>query len=493
MKLCVLADIHDGAPPPDGASYIRIEWTRLLLRRAVRRINRFIRPDFVAVLGDLVEEGRAPDAAERYAALRRILDALKAPWAALPGNHDADPDEFYRHWPRPPEILEIAGARLLPFWDAPAPDHQATRSERDLRRSATAGQGRPGAAIALQHVPLFPPGARPCPYNFTNAAAALAALERGGIGLTVAGHYHAGFGPIRSGSGWAVAAPALSVPPFRFLEVDYIAGRRPVAVEHALRMPADLPLAESHVHTELAYCAGDITALGAVEACALVGVGAPAFAEHSGQLYFDADTFWSAAFMADGVEYPKGRVRRVDDYRRRAVAAGVPPERTGFEMDFDFSGRAVIEPADFAAAGFRIGSYHWTPETAARRPFDSERCAARHRAAWKAMLASGIDVLAHPFRMWNQAGAPPPSEVFEELADRLAAAGVAAELNFHTEEPAPEFARACLERGVRFSLGSDSHDLVEVGDFWPHLEFLRRLGVADRDLDRVLWRPAAEA
>ena len=489
MRLVVLSDLHDGGAPPSGGAFGRIEPGRLLLRRAVRRINRFLKPDFVAVLGDLVEDGAAPDAGARYAALRRILEELTPPWLVLPGNHDAPPETFYRHWPRPADRIELGGARLLPFADRFMPEHRAERAAGDLARAAAAGAEWNGPVIALHHVPLFPPGAHECPYNYVNAEAALAANARGGVSLTVAGHYHRGFGPIPCPGGWTLAAPAFRDAPFRFLEIEARAGRPPTVVEHALRMPDRLPLAESHVHTELAYCAGDITAQGAVETCALVGVRAPAFAEHSGQLYFDADTFWRAAFMARGLRGRQGRVDRVAAYRAAAADAGVPPARIGFETDFDFEGRPVLRAADRARAGFLIGSWHWTPETAANAPFDLALCAQRHRRVWDRMLGAGIAVLAHPFRIFNRAGIPPPRDLFPELARRLKASGVAAELNFHIEEPAPDFARACLEAGVRLSLATDSHDLVEVADFWPHLRLLRALGVADSDLDRILWRP----
>ncbi len=489
MRLVVLSDLHDGGAPPAGGAFHRIAPVRLLLQRAVRRINRFLKPDFVAVLGDLVENGSADDAGERYAQLRRILEGLTPPWLVIPGNHDALPDEFYRHWPRPPDTVAVAEARLLAFADRPRPEYRAERSDGDLARAAAALGDTKGPGIALQHVPLFPPGALDCPYNYVNAEAALAANARGGVSLTVAGHYHRGFEPIPCPGGWTLAVPAFRDAPFRFVELDVRAGRPPIVIEHALKMPVNLPLAESHMHTEWAYCAGDITAQGAVDTCALVGIGAPAFAEHSGQLYFDADTFWSAAFMGRGLRERRGRVDRVAAYRAAVSAAGVPASRIGFETDFDYEGRPVLRAADRRRAGFLIGSYHWTPETAARAPFDARVCAERHLHVWDRMLASGIDVLAHPFRIFNRAGIAPPGGLFTDLARRLAAAGVAAELNYHIEEPYPEFVLACLEAGVRFALATDSHDLVEVADFWPHLRLLRALGVADRDLDRILWRP----
>ena len=489
MKLVVISDIHDGGISTGDASFRHVNGPRLLLRRAIARINRFVKPDLVAVLGDLVERGDAFDAPERYDALFHILDELQPPWCAIPGNHDAPPAIFYRHIPRPPERWEAAGVRVLPFLDTPTASYQATRRPEDLERARSAGEGWDGPIVALHHVPLFPPGAHSCPYNYTNAEDALSAYHAGGIGITIAGHYHAGFGPLACGTGWSLAVPALAVPPFRFWELEIERGAPPRLTEHELRLPDGLPLGESHVHTEFAYCADDISIEAALEVCALVGVCAPAFAEHSGQLYFDRETFWSAAFMDKGLSTKEGRVERVSSYLERAAAVGLSRQRVGFETDFDFHGRPVLEAADRAAAGFIIGSYHWTPETAACRPFDSHLCAERHRRVWERMLSSGLEVLAHPFRVWSRAGVPPPPGLFAELADRLGRARVAAELNFHLEVPSAEFAVACLERGVPFSLGTDSHALVNVGDFWPHLQFLARLGIGAGDLERVLWQP----
>jgi histidinol phosphatase-like PHP family hydrolase len=66
--------------------------------------------------------------------------------------------------------------------------------------------------------------------------------------------------------------------------------------------------------------------------------------------------------------------------------------------------------------------------------------------------------------------------------------GVAAEINFHTNEPPEEFFRMCLDEGANLTFGSDSHNLYEVGDFALHLDFLERCGF-DGDLSDVLIDP----
>lgn len=488
MKLVLLADLHDAAADVAGSAR-RSAGARWILRRAVRRINRYLRPDLVVLAGDLLENGCAPDAAERYTAIREILDRLEAPWLAVPGNHDAPLDAFYSYLPRPADFTEAGGVRVVCFTDPPAPYWCAERLPADLARSESAGEGASGPVIALQHVPLFPRGATPCPYNFENAEAALESARKGGISLILSGHYHAGF-PLTMANGIALAcAPALCEAPFRFLEIELEPGSPPKETVHALQMSEDLRLGESHVHTEMAYCADGITVEAALAAGELFGVGPMRFAEHTGQLYFDRETFWSAAFMRDGLDTRAGRSNRMAGYHALMARHGLTRSQIGFETDFDFNGRRVLEPEDRARAGFLLGSLHWTPESVAGLPFDPALCEARLRTVWEPMLASGIDVLAHPFRLFRRSEHRPSRALCEHLASRLAAAGVAAELNTHHEQPEPDFVRACLDAGVRLSLGSDSHRVEEVGDFWPHLQLLRSLGVADSDLDRVLWCP----
>lgn len=488
MKIILLADLHDAAT--DGVtSARRSTYARQILQRAVLRINRFIRPDVVVLAGDVLENGCTPDAPERYGRIREILNELQAPWLVVPGNHDAPLDTFYRFLPRPAEKTDVGGVRFVCFTDPPAPYWCAERLPRDLARSAVAGEGWNGPVVALQHVPLFPRGVTSSPYNYENAEEALDSARRGGISLILSGHYHAGFPLTASGGMTFACAPALCESPFRFLEIELVPGAPPRETVHSLRLPAALAFAESHVHTELAYCADDISVEQALAMGTLFGTGPLRFSEHTGQLYFDEDTFWSAGFMQGGLNTVPGRRNRMRDYHALLARHGLSRSQTGYEADFDHRGRIVLTDEDRARAGFILGSYHWTPESAAGRIFDPDRCAERLRAVWDPMLASGIDVLAHPFRLFSRTGFHPPADLMKHLAGRLAAAGVAAELNFHNEEPYPEFVQACLDAGTRFSLGTDSHRLAEVGDFWPHVRLLRRFGISDSDWEHVLWNP----
>ena len=69
---------------------------------------------------------------------------------------------------------------------------------------------------------------------------------------------------------------------------------------------------------------------------------------------------------------------------------------------------------------------------------------------------------------------------------------VAAEINFHTNEPPLEFVKLCLESGVKLTFGSDAHNLYEVGEFYPHLKLLEAAGF-NGSFEDILLKPFPKA
>jgi histidinol phosphatase-like PHP family hydrolase len=102
------------------------------------------------------------------------------------------------------------------------------------------------------------------------------------------------------------------------------------------------------------------------------------------------------------------------------------------------------------------------------------------------LLACPIQILAHPFRFFLREHMEVPSHLFPVIADLLAQHNVAGEVNFHTNRPDPGFVRECVKRGVKIALGSDGHDIVETGEFAPHLRVLEEAGIKREDLASVL-------
>jgi putative hydrolase len=79
------------------------------------------------------------------------------------------------------------------------------------------------------------------------------------------------------------------------------------------------------------------------------------------------------------------------------------------------------------------------------------------------------------------------------VAELLARSGAAAEINFHNNEPDPEFIAICIERGVKIAFGSDAHALHEVGAFYPHLSVLREAAGRQDIADLLLPKPPGKA
>ena len=97
----------------------------------------------------------------------------------------------------------------------------------------------------------------------------------------------------------------------------------------------------------------------------------------------------------------------------------------------------------------------------------------------EAAFRDGVQALAHPFRIFSLNGIgvkyPVPEELFVQLADLLKKYSVAAEINFHCNQPEEEFFALCVQKGVKISLGSDTHNLYAVGEFYPHIKLLDKI------------------
>jgi histidinol phosphatase-like PHP family hydrolase len=486
VSIAVISDLHfveDG----DTAGGARCgDIADILFLRAVHRFNRMIRPDVTVLLGDLLNDGDAPAAPGLLARMRNIADLVAGPVIAIPGNHDGSPDAFYSAFDRPGPFVDIEGVRFLPFVDPEEPGYNARRTRRDLDRMAEARAGFGGPIVALQHVPIFPPGASYCPYNYTNADEVIAAMGANGIGLAISGHYHAGMDLIRSDGVGFLAAPAASERPFGFLEV-VLDGDDIRARTHALQMPKALALVDTHVHTQFAYCSENMDVAMAMRLAEDFGLAGMAFTEHSGQLYFDNEAYWRGECLAEGIRSTQGRQRRMDDYVGALNEAECPENDRALEVDCDFNGDLVLDTEDRARFSFLTGAVHHLQALDAPEP-DMDAVSGAFLATLQRFLDTGIRVLAHPFRVFRRAGAGIPAALFEPTVRLLREHGVAAEINFHTNEPPHAFFRLCIEEGVKLTLGSDAHNLYEVGEFAPHLALLEACGF-DGDLDDILLDP----
>ena len=481
VTLAVIADIHYGVA--SRVSKRRYEIADLLLMRTVRRLNQLVHPDVTLVLGDLIDEGDSPDAEKYLKRLRSVLDKLQSPYIVIPGNHDKDPNAFYRVFDRPKDIEDIAGIRFLPFLDEETPGCNARRSDHDLERIRLAREDYNGPIISLQHVCLHPPGAGETPYNYTNADAVIRAMQDAGVMLSISGHHHDGAPTVESGGVTFVNAPGLCEAPFRFLEVT-LDGEGVQTQDHELVMPEALRLHDTHVHTPLAYCSENMEVQKVISLGQEFGLAGVTFAEHSGHLYFDANGYASKAWFLNGIAGADEVNNRMADYLALQQAYQDGFARFSLEVDCDMRGGLVLKPDDRQHFDTIIGAVHALPRLTremAPQPHDVDD----FLFLVEALCKQGIRSLAHPLRIFRRAGWPAPAEVLAPTVHLLRKYQVAMEINFHTNEPPVPFVRACLDAGVKFTFGSDSHNLYELGDFAYHLALLKEAGF-DGDLSDVL-------
>ena len=237
----------------------------------------------------------------------------------------------------------------------------------------------------------------------------------------------------------------------------------------------DIPdLTDFHLHTFLAYCSENMDIEKAVELEHLSGVKHVNFSEHSGQLYCTPEVYWSNRFIWNRRDPADCRAQ---SYLALAEKNAGPDRTFGLELDVDRD--AVVSDVS-GLSGFRIGAIHFL-----EKDLTYEEKKQDFMRRLDGLLASGIDILAHPFRVFLKSGLPIPEDLFEPVAEKLVQAHVAAEINFHTNHPQPEFVELVLNKGGKLSFGTDSHNLYEAGYLKPHYEFCKQLGIAGK-LDEVL-------
>ncbi len=484
LKMAVIADIHYGDKDIDTGALRKGSLGDILLLRAVHRLNRTIKPDITVLLGDLLNDGSGEQGALKRGRLVDIMQQIESPLLVLPGNHDGNPDDFYREFPRPPAWLDFHGYRLVPFIDVEEPGYHASRTTAGLQRMLDARAGWNGPMIQLQHTSLFPPGMHECPYHYTNIDQILEFMRKADIQYSVSAHYHRGIDELRTDHGTFIVSPALCESPFAFLELVFDK-ERVLPPRHPLQMPPELNLADFHIHTPLAYCSENMDPAKTVELAKMFGLAEMAFSEHSGHLYFPREAYWSGRCLEQGLSSADAADDRMAAYQA-LVDPCVPPARIALEVDCDFAGRPLLRERDRKLAEFLIGAIHGLPSLRGD-PIDMERAADEFLAELKTFFRCGIAILAHPFRVFRRAHQPVPDSLYAPVIRLLKEYGVAAEINFHTNTPDPVFFEQCLRAGVKLTFGSDAHNLYEVGEFTPHLQLLAQCGF-NGDLNDIMWR-----
>jgi len=479
LTLLVIGDLHYGRhepdrPLPEGAiGELAAEW----LGRALAEATRLVTPDAIMLTGDLVNEGTAPDAQQRLKELAGVFGETGAPVIVSPGNHDPDPEATVAAFGDHFGAHRVKGYILYTFRDLFREDDTWIRPAAEIERFVSECADTP--VIALQHGPICPeiPDST-YPYVTANADAVLSSYDRANVLLSVSGHYHKGRDPVARNATTYLTCAAFGCAPFPYTIVT-VNGSEVSFARHELAMPAGSRLWDGHTHSHFGYCAEDVHPRLSLERAERLGLAGITCVEHAGQVYLKPEEFWHAKHINNPKVLRRARKKgrdRMEAFRRELTAHRSPRLRIGLEVEIDRDGNLTLLEEDAEGWDVLLGAVHWLPSR-----FPDRRANERERAfLWcvEKMIERGIHVLAHPFRILSRTERPHPVELYPLVAQMLAEAGVAAELNCHTNNPNPDFFRACAEAGARIVLGSDAHNLREVGDLHPHLRILRSIGLS---------------
>lgn len=494
LDILVMADLHHtgaGDVTPADRDHLRtFRDGPLFVRKALLRMkHEGVNPGLIAVLGDLVDDGLSPAAEQGLSAMAEELKRTQVPFIVVPGNHDGAPERVDRIFGSPPGLREIGGFGFLVFHDRYSSEDRTWRTAEQLQLpAAIAGRSPDLPLIALQHNPLHPRIDADYPYNPDNSEDILASYRRGGVLLSLSGHFHAGQ-PLHDADGvQCYTAPSACETPYRFAHV-HLEGRSVSVREIALHAPIG-GLVDAHCHTELAYCGSGVAAGTAAALARTLGLKGLCFTEHAFQLYLPAAEAWKWKWQTDPDLARRafdGEGSRMAEYRRLVRRLPGDLVRAGLEVDLLNNGELFLAEEDRSGWNLLVGAIHAiNGSTKSPGGAGGERLFMREI---ERLVQHPIQVLAHPFRFLLKNNVEPPIHLYDEMAALLAERGVAAEINFHTQTTDCRFVEACVSRGVKLALGSDSHTLAQVGELTPHLRVLRDAGIDKDDFSRVLFAP----
>ncbi len=496
FHLLVIADAHHASCAEDaaGSQKRRCLLGCELIRRAIDDARCRGGFDAIALMGDLLNDGTSARAEADLQAIRSQIEAAApgVPLMVVPGNHDGDFGRLLAAFSFRPGPCQIGGYRFFTFADAFAEGDFCTRAESDRKRfSAWARRSGP-PIIALQHNPLFPPIEEPgskYPYMLTNRAEVMRDYGEAGVLLSLSGHYHAGQ-PVTAVDGVSyLTVPTLCESPFRYALVS-LRGRQ-VAVETPnLALAHEPPIVDCHVHTEFAYCASDVTVEAAVERARTFGLAGVCLVEHAPQLYCSAEDFWAGRHITQPAVWRKGDHSRMAEFRSAVLPMRSDFVCVGLEVEIDIEGRLTLQQADRKWADLIVGAIHWLARPVEQ--LSDEEMVELFMDTTRRILKAGVDVLAHPLRIFRAHRRALPVLRYAELAEGLARSRTAVEINFHNHPPDPRFTAECLRRRVKVAFGSDAHELREVGAFACHLAMLRE-AAEDAKSEALMFHPTARS
>lgn len=495
LTLLVISDLHYSrlAKPFGLVTPYHGELARTLLRKVFLRVRHMgIQPDATVLLGDLVDNGNDPMAELDLHSIHGELVRSGIPYVAIPGNHDGDPSHFNEIFGTPPGLYPVKGYGLVAMNDVYQTESHAVKRPiepmTELKKIRTANPDMP--LIVLQHPPIYPPIDSHFPYRPVNVVPIIEAYKKLGVLVSLSGHFHKGQKARYHDEIFYHTVPSLSEAPYIFSIVKIKNGK--VEVEDYPLQLSCSQLMDCHCHTEYAYCGTTVDTAAVIALQKAMGVETVCFTEHAFQLYFDKHTAMDFQWQTDPSIVEKAwddpQRGRMVGFRNFARALRSENVKVGLEVEiYGKDGDLLLAPEDQDAGwDILVGAIHkvrgFKPGVTKQK--EAEKLFMRDL---EDLVGNDIQTLAHPFRFFVRQGLKRPKNLYEPVADLLNDNAVALEVNFHSYQPDPEMIRICAEKGVPIAFGSDTHDLAEAGEFWPHLQALKQAGVSSRNFSSAFF------
>jgi len=233
-------------------------------------------------------------------------------------------------------------------------------------------------------------------------------------------------------------------------------------------MKQSFKIFDNHVHTQYAYCSqNNMLPETTIQIAKDRGYGI-CIIEHAGQLYVTCEDYWSANFINRPNLIYNEDTNRMDEFIQYIRKYRSKDVKIGLELDINCNGEIAIWNEHSDSFDMFLGAVHNLPDS-----FDD----VDRGFLWNIDVYCDykVDVLAHPFRIYKKKELPKPTHLYNRVAKSLSKHGIAAELNFHTNDPDIEFFKICIENGVKIAFGSDAHKLSEVCSFEKNIEFLNEI------------------
>jgi len=442
LQILLIGDLHYVSQPdyqclcPERETSFGLEF----LQQILYRISKMEKIDALVILGDCIDHRDFIGDLEN---IKKELEKLPIPAIVIRGNHDPEEKIFKKIMKNFTRPLIINNFILYPFYDKYREDDKCTRAKKEIKKFEEFCKNNSGKkSIVFQHSIVYPQIESSYPYNIENSEEIIASYKKYKVRFSVSGHYHPGL-ELAYNKGIAFfTLPALCVNPFYYALLK-INDKIEIKKE---KLSLKEPLKDYHCHTEFAYCAEDVKIKKAIKKAKILGLSQITFSEHCCQLYLSREDYWKGAFLEDLKIIEKQRKNkkdRMNKFRNYIFPLRNKGVKIGLEVECDKNGNLAILEEDRKDIDYLIGAVHFIPQEGRKSNKILEKTFMKFN---EFLCKKKIDILAHPFRYFRRNNLKVPTHLYKPMAKLLKEYEVAAELNFHTDEPDPIFLRNVLRK-----------------------------------------------